>query len=172
MPSHFFCWLGSNGVHAAITQCNCAQCASKPHLLKSPRVHCEIMATKRQASLVEWCGRKKGRESSETESDILSPRLEDISASGEPSSSSTTTSVPSCSRPETDGEESDRDAEISVSNCTAMCCASDDKAYQPTTKQIISLFTSKGRNFQPQWYKQFTWLTVCTSSKKVYCLYC
>ena len=130
------------------------------------------MATKRQASLVEWCGRKKGRESSETESDVPSPRLEDISANGEPSSSSTTTSVPSCSRPETDGEESDADAEISVSNCTTMCCASGDKAYQPTNKQIISLFASKGRNFQPQCYKQFTRLTVCTSSKKVYCLYC
>ena len=64
---------------------------------------------KRQASLAELCGpRKKGRDSSETESDVASPhdrlRLGDNSITAEPSSSSTpTASLPGL---ETDGEES------------------------------------------------------------------
>ena len=72
---------------------------------------------------------------------------------------------------ETNGEESD-EGEITVSNCTALCCTSSDEAYHLTNKQVLSQLASKGRNFQPQWYKQFTWLTICTSSNKAFCLYC
>ena len=82
---------------------------------------------KRQASLAEWCGpRKKGRESSETESDATSTLDLEVgdsqvnSATAEPSAVSGET--------ETDGEESD-EGEIPVSNCTAICCASSDEAY-------------------------------------------
>lgn len=94
---------------------------------------------------------KKGKESSEIEdSSTQSEREEDNVAAG---------------------DELTDDEEDAVS-CTALCCTDSSKAYQPTNKQALSLLTQKGRNFQPQWYKQFTWLTVCMTSKKVYCLYC
>ena len=73
-----------------------------------------------------------------------------------------TVSLQGSNETETDGEESD-EGEIYASNCTALCCASSDKAYQLTNKQVLSQLASKGRNFQPQ---QFTWLTIRTSSKK------
>ena len=122
---------------------------------------------KRQASLAEWCGpAKKGKESSQVATSSLTFQLRDAS---EPSSSAST--VSQSGETGTDGEETD-ERETPVSNCTALCCANSGKAYQPTHKQILCQLASKGRNFQPQWYKQFTWLTTCTSSKKVYCLYC
>ena len=88
---------------------------------------------KRQASLAELCGpRKKGRDSSETESDVASPdhlRLGDNSSTAEPSSSSTpTASLPGL---ETDGEESN-EGEITVQPYVA----------QAVTK-LISQLTSK-----------------------------
>ena len=58
------------------------------------------------------------------------------------------------------------------STCTALCCISTEKAYQPTDKQTLAKFTTKKRNFQPQWYKQFPWVSVCITNKKAYCLYC
>ena len=60
-----------------------------------------------------------------------------------------------------------------VSNrCTALCCSSSDKAFQPTDKQTLAKLRAKGRNFQPQWYmyKRFPWLSVCITTKKAYCL--
>ena len=59
-------------------------------------------------------------------------------------------------------------------NCTVQCCVSTDRAFQPVDKRTLLTFTNKDqkRNFQPQWYKQFPWVSVCTTSKKAYCLYC
>ena len=48
-----------------------------------------------------------------------------------------TMSLPGSNETETDGEESDEE-EISVSNCTALCCTSSDKAYQPTSRFSLS----------------------------------
>lgn len=80
-------------------------------------------------------------------------------------------SLPESNEPRTmiDGEESD-EGEVSVSNCTGLRCASSDTAYQPNN--VLCQLATKRQNFQPQWYKQYIWLTLCTSSKKVYCLYC
>jgi len=55
-------------------------------------------------------------------------------------------------------------------DCTAQCCIVCDKAFQPTDKKTVETFTTKKRNFQPQWYKQFPWVSVCTTYKKAYCL--
>ena len=128
---------------------------------------------KRQASLEEWCGpTKKGKESLKIEKDDTSSLAFRLGDAAEPSSSTTASTVSQTGESETDGEETD-EGEIPVSNCTAQCCVnSGGQAYQPTHKQVICQLASKGRNFQPQWCKQFTWITICTSSKKVYCLYC
>ena len=58
-------------------------------------------------------------------------------------------------------------------NCMAVCCnPSNKKLFQPTDKTTLSSFTVNNRSFQPQWYEQFLWLTVCTTTNKAYCLYC
>ena len=54
------------------------------------------------------------------------------------------------------------------SNCTAECCYSTEKVFQPTDKGALATFSAKKRNFQPQWYKQFSWVSVCTTYKKAY----
>ena len=56
-------------------------------------------------------------------------------------------------------------------DCVALCCANMDKPFQPKDKNTLQKLASK-RNFQPQWYKKFPWLSVCLTRKKVFCLYC
>ena len=74
--------------------------------------------------------------------------------------------------------ESDDEVETVVdsvpipSTCTAQCCACSETVFQPIDKLALSKLTAKKRAFQPQWYKQFPWLSVCIYSNKVYCLYC
>ena len=36
----------------------------------------------------------------------------------------------------------------------------------------MKTLSMKQRNFQSSWYKQFPWLGVCTSRKKVFSFYC
>ena len=55
---------------------------------------------------------------------------------------------------------------------SSQCCTSEEKAFQPNDKPTLQLLGAKGRNFQPTWYKQFPWLTVCICRMKVFCLYC
>lgn len=56
--------------------------------------------------------------------------------------------------------------------CSGQCCGSDEIAFQPKDKPTLLTLTAKKRNFQPQWYKQYSQLSVCTTQKKVFCLYC
>ena len=42
-------------------------------------------------------------------------------------------------------------------NCSSQCCVSYEKAFQPVDK-VLESFSSKGRKFLSQWYKQFPWL--------------
>ena len=56
--------------------------------------------------------------------------------------------------------------------CTARCCSSLVERFQPVDKATLDMIASEKRNFQPQWYKQFFWLTVCLTYKRVFCLYC
>ena len=51
-------------------------------------------------------------------------------------------------------------------------CTAIEKTFQPIDKLTLAKLTANKRNFQPQWYKQIPWLSVCISSRKVYCLYC
>lgn len=77
----------------------------------------------------------------------------------------------SANEAETDREES-HEGEVSVSNCTALCCINIDKAYQLVKKHHLSQLASNKRNFQLQWFRKFSWLAVCTASKRVCGLYC
>lgn len=61
---------------------------------------------------------------------------------------------------------------VSEQRCTAQCCHSDVEAYQPTDSPTVSLLSVKKRNFNVRWYSIYPWLTVCATTKKVYCLYC
>ena len=56
--------------------------------------------------------------------------------------------------------------------CSSQCCTSEEKAFQPNGNIILKTLSMKQRNFQSSWYKQFPWLSVCTSRKKVFCFYC
>ena len=69
-------------------------------------------------------------------------------------------------------QDTDSSAETRPVNCTARCCIHSDEPFHPIDKKTLSIFTIKKRNFQPQWYKQFPWVSVCITYKKVYCLYC
>jgi len=63
-------------------------------------------------------------------------------------------------------------SEAIPTNCTAQCCVNSDKAFQPIDKRTLSTFTIRKQNFQPRWYKQFPRVSICTTYKKAYCLYC
>ena len=62
------------------------------------------------------------------------------------------------------------DSEMSAErlDCVALCCANMDKPFQPKDKNTLQNLASK-RNFQSQWYKKFPSLSVCFTSKKVFC---
>lgn len=63
-------------------------------------------------------------------------------------------------------------SEILASGCSAQCCTDEGKAFQPTDRPTLQLMKSKTRNFQAGWYKQFPWISVCVTRKKIFCLYC
>ena len=68
--------------------------------------------------------------------------------------------------------QEDKDTLEAQTTCTAHCCFSDEKGFQPVDKSTLDMIATEKRNFQPQWYKQFPWLTICLTYKKVFCLYC
>ena len=63
-------------------------------------------------------------------------------------------------------------SEQSSQQRSAQCCSTADEAFQPTDKPTLSGLSSKQRNFQSKWYKDYPWLSVCATYKKVFCLYC
>ena len=73
---------------------------------------------------------------------------------------------------ENDDPEMEHNSDTVHTSCTALCCSSSEKAFQPTDKSTLSRLKVKDRTFQAQWYKRFPWLTVCTTTNKAYCLYC
>ena len=49
--------------------------------------------------------------------------------------------------------------------------------FQPKNNLTIKSLKASGpsgktRNFQPSWYTQFPWISVCVTRKSVFCLYC
>ena len=59
-----------------------------------------------------------------------------------------------------------------VSACDGICCSSNLKPYQPSSQNVLKTLARGGRNFTSRWFKQYPWLTVCKTTKKVYCFYC
>ena len=57
------------------------------------------------------------------------------------------------------------------STCTHQCCT-DQKPFQPVNQVVLASLANKGRNFVVNWFKQFPWLTLCLTKKKVFCFYC
>ena len=80
--------------------------------------------------------------------------------------------VPYVSRAEETETSTSSDLVSLGSDCTTLCCFEDQTVYQPTEKAILTLFVNKGRNFLPAWYKKFKWITLCTTKKKIFCVYC
>ena len=74
-------------------------------------------------------------------------------------------SIPVCSPSAT------TEAESVAPVCSGQCCSNEEIAFQPKDKPTLMTLAAKKRNFQPQWYKQYPWLSVCTTQKKVFCLY-
>ena len=57
--------------------------------------------------------------------------------------------------------------EVAQAACTAQCC-SNEKGFQPVDKPTLDMIATEKRHFQPQWYKQFPWLTIFLTYKKVF----
>ena len=55
--------------------------------------------------------------------------------------------------------------------CTHPCCT-DQKPFQPVNSVVLASLANKGRNFVVNWFKQFPWLTLCLTQKRVFCFYC
>ena len=61
--------------------------------------------------------------------------------------------------------------------CSAQCCIDQCNVFQPKDNLTIKSLKASGpsgktRNFQPSWYTQFPWISVCVTRKSVFCLYC
>ena len=59
-------------------------------------------------------------------------------------------------------------------NCSAciLPCCTDPKPFQPVNSVVLASLANKDRNFVVDWFKQFPWLTLCLTKKKVFCVYC
>ena len=131
------------------------------------------MAGKRQSSLFVWLkdvpSTKTARvseisdnETENEEHDVVEDYFISNDSTSEADEAETTESF----------QDTDCSAENTPFNCIVQCCIHSDKPFQPVDKKTLLTLSIKKRNFQPQWYKQFPWISVCTTYKKVYCLYC
>ena len=48
--------------------------------------------------------------------------------------------------------------------CQSMCCSCEKEAFQPSNRDVLKVFSSNGRNFMPAWYKDYPWLTLCSTT--------
>ena len=68
--------------------------------------------------------------------------------------------------------EANEEALMALMYCQSSCCTDETKPYQPNDKITATSMAYKGRNFIPRWYTTFPWLSLCTTTKKVFCFYC
>ena len=65
---------------------------------------------------------------------------------------------------------------MEIDECTSECCLNATAPYQPDSPSTLKLMKQKDgsrfRSLNPSWYKEFSWLHVCTMRKKVFCYYC
>lgn len=62
--------------------------------------------------------------------------------------------------------------QVEINECSSICCSDERTAYQPKDKVTLSKFVNKGRKFIPAWWYDNYWITLCSTRKKVFCLYC
>ena len=62
----------------------------------------------------------------------------------------------------------------STGDCSEACCNGEHgrKPYQPKEEAIFSGFVRNGHRFLPLWYLKYNWISLCTTRKRVFCLYC
>ena len=63
---------------------------------------------------------------------------------------------------------------LSQPDCSAciLPCCTDPKPFQPVNSVVLASLANNNRNFVVDWFKQFPWLTLCLTKKKVFCVYC
>ena len=77
--------------------------------------------------------------------------------------------VPTCSSStETSSTATGSSTASECSTCTHPCCT-DQKPFRPVNPVVLASLANKGRNFVVSWFKQFPWLTLCLTKKKVFC---
>lgn len=74
----------------------------------------------------------------------------------------------------TSQETDDCDPGLDHVACSCPCCTNYDVPHQPTDLEQSKAKgqQSYSRSIQPSWYKKYQWISVCTSSFKVYCHIC
>ena len=64
----------------------------------------------------------------------------------------------------------------SVEKCSAKCCELSLTPFQPTNPSVLNKFQQQQgkrcRNFSPNWYSTYSWLTLCTTKCKAFCVLC
>ena len=91
-------------------------------------------------------------------------------------------SISEAYRPTDQPEVFERDVHENITDeeCQAACCQTSVKPYQPTDIATIKKkereFSSKGgirkRTFNPEWYKDSGWLSLCTTRNRAFCFTC
>lgn len=115
--------------------------------------------------LLNCCCAETGKESLQEAS---------LTTSTEPAFQSTHQITESHSEAATHGGESSESLPH-VNACSCACCSNFDAAHQPTdldsSKNPYGQRNSK-RSIQASWYEKHPWISVCTSSYKVFCHVC
>lgn len=61
---------------------------------------------------------------------------------------------------------------VSYEICQSSCCSNVKEPYQPKDSKMLCYLASCKRNFMPNWYQNYPWLSVCVTRRKVFCFYC
>ena len=145
---------------------------SNKHVVKKKEM------AKRKASLLAFVTKKT--DSSATGVEHASTQMEVETNEPVTTLQSPAVSV-TCKASTSSRSESETTGNKSADFCAADCCSpTRDKPYQPDTKDILAKTkriqgqgkTEQARYVQASWFKQYTWLTLCTSRQKVFCFYC
>ena len=62
--------------------------------------------------------------------------------------------------------------DVTTDSCQCPCCSNYDTAHHPTDLQKSKLMSVGRQSIQPSWYTKHEWISVCTSSYKIFCQVC
>ena len=63
-------------------------------------------------------------------------------------------------------------ASIVIADCASVCCRNELEVCQPNQVEVLRSFVNKGRNFMASWYDKYPQISLCLTTKKLFCLYC